>query len=609
MSQSRSRIAPKLHVILHLQGEREGAQTIQTARTQLLHRLSDLLARLGATQNLHGVSILLGPGTILLEDVAALRPELVLAVAANVVIQRFRVNPWYAQPEPTLAGGESLVRDLALARLDTEAQRLALSHVVTLPQVVQFPAQLPQILAGFRLQAALLPPGSQSLGMPFRWESPDGSSVLVLSQEQEANPEEAIENQRGAQPDGPFLWMLSTIDDIPATEFLEEDLALPVQYSNLEAYVEAVRSSFPDELRPLLQGALNTRMAQDGAYAAVRVAFKQELTRLRDVLLHLAEPLLALALTHSKLPYPQNEQALLQQSWRWLLQNQTKAIFSGAVTDSAQADAEQRNRHIAEYADLLLEKALTVLPGKLIREHSSDSTETYLTVWNGLGQRVTQEVHIPIQLPAQRYPGALLAPNKDEVPFTWNSSTQTLSFLAIAPSVGYSTYTLKLTREQKTNILFNPPRPGHFISRENESLSLESGVLSWIVDQHTMANLLRYEDGGDAGDVWQYQKPKPDVLVPGSVVGKIEVESSPWVERLHFQHRLRIAPRLQDGKSRNRGVRVLDIQTTAALYHDHSGLHLHIEFENTAQDHRLRAYLRTGISPKALYTDDLYGLR
>ncbi len=610
MSQSRSRIAPKLHVILFLHGEREGAQTIQTARTQLLHRLSDLLARLGATQNLHGVSILLGPGTILLEDVADLRPELVLAVAANAVIQRFRVNPWYAQPEPTLAGGEALVRDLALARADTEAHRLSLSQVVTLPQVVQFPAQLPQILAGFRIPAVLLPPGSQSLGLPFRWEAPDGSSVLVLSQEQEADPADAVENQRHAQPDGPFLWMLSTIEDIPPTELLEEDLALPVQYSNLEAYVESVRSSFPDELRPLLQGALSTRLAQDGAYAAVRVSFKQELTRLKDMLLHLAEPLLALALSHSTLPYPENEQALLQQSWRWLLQNQTKAIVSGAVTDPAQADAEQRNRHIAEYADLLLNRALAVLPGSTIRSGTlPDSAETYLTIWNGLGQRVTQEVHLRVNLPDQRYPAALLAPNKDDVAFTWNSSTQTISFLAVVPSVGYSTYTLKLTRTQDIETLFNPPKPGHFISRDSESVSLEDGVLSWATDQYTMANLLRYEDGGDAGDVWQYEQPKPDVLVPGSVVGKIEVDHSPWVERLHFQHRLRITPKLQDGKSRNRGVRVLDIQTSASLYQDRHGLHLHIEFENTAQDHRLRAYLRTGITPTALYTDDLYGLR
>lgn len=610
MSQSRSRIAPKLHVILYLQGERDGAQTIQTARTQLLHRLSDLLARLGATQNLHAVSILLGPGTILLEDVAALRPELVLAVAANAVIQRFRVNPWYAQPEPTLAGGEALVRDLILARSDTEAHRLALSQVVTLPQVMQFPAQLPQILAGFRIPAVLLPPGSESLGLPFRWEAPDGSSVLVLSQEQEIDPAEAIESQRHAQPDGPFLWMHSTIDDIPPIELLEEDLALPVKYSNLEAYVEAVRSSFPDELRPLLQGSLHTRLAQDGAYAAVRVAFKQELTRLREVLLHLAEPLLALALTHSKLPYPQNEQALLQQSWRWLLQNQTKSIFSGAITDPAQADAEQRNRHIAEYADLLLERALAVLPGNPVSGGTlPDAAETYIAIWNGLGQRVTQEVHVPIKLPANRYPAALLAPNKDDVPFTWNSSTQAISFRAVAPSVGYSTYTLKLTRTQDMEALFNPPQVGHFISREGESLSLEDGTLSWISDQHTMPNLLRYEDGGDAGEVCHYQQPRPDVIVPGSVVGKIEVESFSWVERLRFQHRLRIAPKLQEGTSRNRGVRVLDIQTTASLYQDSPGLHLHIAFENSAQDHRLRAYLRTGISPTALYTDDLYGLR
>jgi len=330
MSQSRGRMAAKLHVILTLQGEREGQQTLQVARSHLLHGLSDLLARLGGAQDLHGVSILLEPGTLMLEDVAALRPELVLAVAANGVIQRFRVNPWYAQPEPLLAGGEALVRDLTIARQDAEQHGISLARVATLPSVVQFPAQLPQILA------VLLPPGGQSLGLPFCWQAPDGSSVLVISQEGSQEAAETIERQRAAQPDGPFFWLLDTSGAIPSLDWLEEDLALPVQFSDLEAYVDAVRSSFPDELRPVLSGALQTTLSADGAYAATRIPFKQVVMHLTDRLLWQVEPLLALALAHSALPYPETEHALLQQSWRWLLQNQARALISGAVSDAVE---------------------------------------------------------------------------------------------------------------------------------------------------------------------------------------------------------------------------------------------------------------------------------
>lgn len=610
MSQSRSRIAPTLHIVLILHGEQEGEQTRQTARTHLLHSLSDLLMRLGGAQNLQAVSILLEPGTIILEDVAALRPELVLALAANTVLQRFRVNPWYAQPEPLLAGGEALARDLMLARYDAERHGLALAHEVTLPQSAQFPAQLPQILAGFRIEAALLPPGSQGLGLPFRWQAPDSSSILVLSQEETGDAAVAIKKQREAQPDGPFLWRLSTSELLPSLDALEEELALPSQYSSLEAYVEAVRSSFPDELRPVLAGSLNAAHKADASYAAVRVPFKQEVARLRDRLLWLVEPLLALALSHSTLPFPENEHALLQQCWRWLLQNQTQAVATGAVSDDAQFDAVRRNHHVAEYADWILERALTALPGAALKgEKPTDAAEAYIVVWNGQGQRISQLVTLALDLPTGRYPAVLFAPNGDEVTFTWNRAHNEISFLALAPSIGYSTYTLALARQDHKDGKKTQTEHGKKINTATSSFNVERSTLDWKTQQYTIEDFLRYDDGGDAGDVMAYQQPKPDVIVPGSIVGNSLVDRYPWGERLDFHHRLRIAPRLQDGKSRARGVKALDIRTTAILYHEQPGVHLHIEFDNTAQDHRLRAYLRTGLAPKTLYVDDVYGLR
>jgi alpha-mannosidase len=71
---------------------------------------------------------------------------------------------------------------------------------------------------------------------------------------------------------------------------------------------------------------------------------------------------------------------------------------------------------------------------------------------------------------------------------------------------------------------------------------------------------------------------------------------------------MRIAPGLTDGNSRQRGLKVLDITTTATYYTDLAGIHFHTTFANTALDHRLRAHVRTGIEADMVYTDVAFGV-
>jgi alpha-mannosidase len=126
------------------------------------------------------------------------------------------------------------------------------------------------------------------------------------------------------------------------------------------------------------------------------------------------------------------------------------------------------------------------------------------------------------------------------------------------------------------------------------------------MQNRTLHDVFNLQNGGDAGSVEQYAIPTPDVVVQAGMAERSEVEVSQVYERLVLQHRMRIAPGLNEGR-RERGVRLLEIKTTITAYKDVPGLAFRVSFTNIANDHRLRAHLRTGLRPDHLLVDAPFG--
>jgi hypothetical protein len=482
-----------------------------------------------------------------------------------------------------------------------------------MPDSCQNIAQLPQILRNFDIDSVFLCVGSSVMQLPFRWEAPDGSYVLVMNYQEREDLKLSIIKQRSGQPDGPFLWMhrIQSPETLIA-EAINEELEFPKLQSNLETYAAAVREKFPDELRPSVKGELHLRRnsGTTGRFSA-RTSNKQELAHLQAYLTYRAEPLLALSLAQGKTRFPEIQKALLEYSWRLLLQNMSRQTFAGAVSDTVHDEMTIRNRQVKDNSQRVVESALESLSGKRFNSETlaPSNTETYITVWNLHGHAVKQVVELMISLPEGKHPNILLDPQGEEQPFSWDSETQIIGFRADVASVGYAVYTLKLSKDKTA--AYNQKRTvaGRVIgSASGESLGLVSGRLDWTFDSSNISDLLNFYDGGDAGNIWEYQEPDPDVLMQGSIVDVAQVEATPTYERLIFRNRMRIAAGLKDGKERERGLRVLDLTTTATYYNDLPGVHFRTSFTNPAQDHRLRAHIRTGIDANSIYNDTAFGL-
>jgi alpha-mannosidase/mannosylglycerate hydrolase len=634
-----------LHVIPLLRWEREGVETFESRRAWLMDMMARLLDVMGASGDIEPLRYcLLGGQTVLLEDVSSVRPELVTLLVIYNAGGRLGIGPWYVNADRTLVSGESLIRNLLLARADAARYGVKLMPIAYGLEDSEHPAQLPQILRGFGIGAALLRDDHPARNAPFRWESLDGSSVLVIHQDMHSNPhgqpdvKTSVIAQQLLRPEGPYLWLLN-FDEVgqapkDTLAYLESQAGVDATQSDLSDYVRALRRSIHDNRRPVVKGALRspTNRPLPGGSLSARISLKQQNALQQARLTYGVEPWLAIAQTHGQRRSDQRMEtlrALTDHAWRLLIRNQARTALGGLGVDRVHQDNETRYLQIEDNAAQVIAGALEMLPGKPLRAtfgaygsaqsasemRTAARTATYVVVWNAHNWSVRQPVELALHLPDGRYPLRLRTPGSDEEQmFCWSPPGEhddhsgVLSFLADAPAVGYAAYTLELSDSMPEERFLARTEAGGVIgSVTGERLSAREGALDWLREQGNISDVLRFFDGGDAGDAGRYFPPRADVITQAAQVEDVRIESSPIYERLLLHHRMRIAPSLRPDRSRDRGLKAIDLYTTATFYDHIPGVYFRTTFENSARDHRLRVHLRTGITSERVIANGVFG--
>ena len=579
--------------------ERDGLATFETSRARLLDALEEFSRRVYADAPQR---LLTGGETMLLDDVAELRPDLQTMLAVYNVGGRLTLGPWYAQPATMIVSGEALVRNLLAARSDAHHYGTYLAQAAYMPMSSGYPAQLPQVLKDFHIDTLVAAHGEYP--SPFHWKGADGSKLLVIN----------LDSDRQSAVGGLALRVYS--------------LSASVQHGDhggLEAFINVLKD-VPDAEYPVKEGELYQQTGAPGDYRfpgmlSARLHIKQTYAQLQQRLTYAVEPLLTLALTHGKTKNPDNLRALLGHSWQILLRYQS--AVDGTSSDAAHVEHEFRARQVTDVTAHVIDEALGALPGELAIAPSAAS-ETYIVVWNPHNWQAQQSIEVHVPLAEGHYPMRLLDAEDREVRYSW--ANQVLHFVADAPPVGYTTYTLQLTLDSAS--LDQPKRTaGQSISSaaDDDRLLMADDKLVWrhvepsVIDKDGQTiqaeqvidrsvDLLQFMDGGDAGDVFNYSPPQPDLIVPAGLMTNIEVENTLIYQRLFLTHRLRLTPALNDQRGRIRGVKSLDLLTSVTLYHHLPGVYFRTTFENTAKEHRLRAHLRTGLKSESVLADTAFGL-
>ncbi len=174
------RIPEVVHVIEATHWDREWRFPFEATRirlVQLMDRLLDIVEQTTARRVYH-----LDGQSIVLEDYLEVRPENARRLRAACRAGKILVGPWYTLPEENLVLGESLVRNLLVARQVCRPFGGPMPVGYTPTSYGQV-SQMPQILSGMGIKSILFYRGVNNViarQTEFWWEGPDGSRVLAF---------------------------------------------------------------------------------------------------------------------------------------------------------------------------------------------------------------------------------------------------------------------------------------------------------------------------------------------------------------------------------------------------------------------------------------------
>jgi mannosylglycerate hydrolase len=151
---------------------------------------------------------------------------------------------------------------------------------------------------------------------------------------------------------------------------------------------------------------------------------------------------------------------------------------------------------------------------------------------------------------------------------------------------------------------------------ENEFIRVDfhkNGLLD-ILDKKnnaTYKNLHLFEDGGDAGDTYNYSPPlKEKIISSSNLKAKItNLDQGPLVGSFRVELNMNVPKGLsKDGQSRSKKSISLKIISTVSLSQGSKILNFHTKVQNRSDDHRVRVLFPSGITCDHSFAEEQFGI-
>ena len=402
-----------VHMYHHTHWDREWWSTRERFRFRLVHTIDAILDALAAGPELN--SFVLDGQTLVLTDYLQVRPGRRDELARLIQGGRLFVGPWHILPDEFLVSGEATVRNLWLGERTARALGVEVSRVGYLPDQFGHIAQMPQLLAGFEIDSAIVwrgfggPPvggqaGEAEVGLDsylyprardarfpaamqneFWWEAPDGTRILGVflpleyyRSHYKVNPDDLAftEDQTTgrARRTSRYLRSYAATDVVlepMGGDHLPVDPRLPqlldginqalgpegVHYriSSLDAFVRDVRSQ-QERIQVVWHGegrAFGRKAHLLPGVLSARLYLKQRNAQAQTALERYAEPLQAIHWLLGE----RYEHEYLWTAWERLIENHPHDSICGCSIDQVHREMMVRFDEAQQMADLLAEDA------------------------------------------------------------------------------------------------------------------------------------------------------------------------------------------------------------------------------------------------------------
>ncbi|MBI9050752.1 MAG: hypothetical protein JEZ00_15125 [Anaerolineaceae bacterium] len=634
---------PTIHIVSHTHWDREWYKPFQHFRTKLVFVIDHLISILQTDDAFQ--SFLLDGQTIVLDDYLQIKPENETILKQLISSGKLVVGPWYIQPDEFAPDGESLIRNLQIGI--TAANQFGQSMMIGyLPDSFGQSAQMPQILQGFGINAAVMMrgfPANEVKSSEFLWQGINGAEVFgVFLPEGYSNfmywPTsltrakirmlDVVRKLKKYASTDQFL-IMNGVDHqfaqphIPAHIHSMNHGRTKYLHSTLQTYMDAVKAQQPK--LPILTGDLLSPIKNrvHSSMASTRLPQKQKNRKMEALLQKYVEPVCTIAWLFNA-EYPS---ALINEAWKLLIQNQTHDGICGCCTDQVHREMDQRFSDVQSIGETLYKTYTRAIARRTEKNACS------LTVFNNALTQGKQLVQATLftkqkQFTIKDSQGRLIPYQIDAIEAVDLSQA---SMWTLYLGITEEAYKIDFTFEhefqfnagyQVFDILEGKQPPAIANTQQTDQQCfensfyhmqiMENGSLTLLDKEsaQTYHNLHTFEDVGDAGDTYNFSPVTLDTIITSkSVPATVSlIESGPIKTIFLIQMELEVPEKLSTGdQSRSQNCKKLPISTKITCYTNQKRIDFQTTIDNTVLDHRLRVLFPVGINTETSHAETQFG--
>ncbi|PKM90340.1 MAG: hypothetical protein CVU85_00930 [Firmicutes bacterium HGW-Firmicutes-10] len=618
-------MSKQLHIIMHTHWDREWYFSKDETKVLLRNHMENVFDFL----HTHPGSIYVLDGqSVMIDDYLELQPDAEDRMKYFVENKQLRVGPWYTQTDLLLVHGESIIRNLyyGIRRAKDFGDPMLIGYA---PDTFGHASQMPQIYRMFDINSTVFWRGFSELKASksdFIWEGLDGSRIIGINLATGYQGAKYLENDyerlqmrmekimsvldQYSAGDGRLI--MNGHDQMPIQENIMEIISKlkiiypsdEIKVSDFESYIGSLDEKSLEVVSGELTHSKHSRIHR--TIGSTRMDIKLLNSEIEQKVFDVLEPLASI-LHNSGVLYPH---AVIEKILKTLFEVHAHDSIGGCNTDEVNQDIKSRLITARELVDTQIELYL-----RLLAMADRDESKTIVVANLLPEQRKEEKVEVELQTKTANF--KLFDEDGTEVDYVLVKQSvedagkidRQVAARLLDIKVYISKVVFKIEKIEGLEVKYlryeEVSSPRFVESSVLSQTSIENeryrvSVLNHqfrLVDKQNgeiIENFIFIENGGDAGDSYDYSPPIQDRIITSFETGKVKtkVQGGEFMQELEFEIMMQVCASMEE---RLKGINSQSIQFQGSirLFKGDAGIYCKLSTVNQSVDTRYRLAFKT----------------